>query len=157
MGKSVYISLLIKDYRRKAGEVRSLRKDLREMAKVVLERESDLRALETVICNRVPGIDLSLEKPINTWPKVSGLKWNQLTVLILACLREAEGRPVRSDLISDYVIVHGYKEIEDRRELTVIRRSVHDRLKGMVRTGKVVRHHNKQTRGFGVWSLPGDE
>jgi len=156
MGTSVYTSLLIKDYRRKAGELRNLRKELREMAKVVMEREKELKALETIICNRVPGIDLQAVKPINTWPKVLGLKRGQLTNLILSCLREA-GESVRSDRISDYVIDHAYEKVENRAELTTIRRSIHYRLKALAKQGRVIRHHDKKTQDFGVWSLPADE
>lgn len=37
MGISVYTSQLLKNYKRKAGEVKALRKDMREIAKIVLK------------------------------------------------------------------------------------------------------------------------
>lgn len=49
MGTSVYTSLLIKDFKRKAGNIKAVRKDLRELVKVVLEMERESDALLTVI------------------------------------------------------------------------------------------------------------
>lgn len=157
MGTSVYTSLLLKDYRRKAGELKNLKKELRELAKVVIGREKELKALEIVICNRVPGIEIESEPIINTWPKVMELKWGMLTNLILGCLRDANGKPVRSDFIADYVIEHCHRDLKDRLELVQIRQSVQKRLKSLADKGKVVRHHRKNTGTFGIWSLPTDE
>ena len=48
MATSVYTSLLLKDYKRKAGEIKTLRKELREMAKIVLEKERELATVGAV-------------------------------------------------------------------------------------------------------------
>lgn len=42
MGIFVYTSLLIKEYRLNAGEVKALRKDFREIAKTVQTKEREL-------------------------------------------------------------------------------------------------------------------
>lgn len=154
MATSVYTSLLLKDYKRKAGEIKALRKDLREMAKVVLKREKDLHALRTVIQAREPDINFDEIRPNATYPKVLGMKWNRLTTLILRCLREAQGEVVPSNYITDYVIEQGGIETPDRATLAVVQRCVKDRLRGMAKTGKVIRHHDSKTQDFGLWSLP---
>ncbi|SRR6266481_704500 len=157
MSISVYTSLLIKDYKRKAGEIKALRKELREIAKVTLTKERELTALEAIIRSREPEFDSTNIQPIATHPKVIGLKWNKLTTLILSCLREANGEIVPSNYITDYVIEQSGMEISDRIKLTIVRHSVKDRLKSMARTGRVVRHHNVLSNGFGLWSLPSSE
>lgn len=73
MGISVYTSLLIKDYKRKAGEIKALRKDLREMVKVVLKYEKEVEALKTVILSREPEINLDTIQPHTTQPRVLGV------------------------------------------------------------------------------------
>jgi len=156
MGTSVYTSLLIKDYRRKAGEIQVLRKDLRELAKAVLAKEADLRALNAVISNRVSNFDAASVKPVATYPKVAGLKWNQLTILILDCLREA-GSPVGSDVITMYILEKSGRDIQSRIEQITMQQCVKNRLKNMAGKGRVVRHHSKKTTSYAVWSLPTDE
>lgn len=99
MATSVYTSLPLNDYKRKAGEIKALRKELREAARVVLAKERDLAALRTIINAREPDLDLEAVKPVATYPKVLSLKWNWLTMLILSCLREANGVPVGNVLI----------------------------------------------------------
>lgn len=155
MGTSVYTSLLIKDYKRKKGEIKALRKDLRELAKVVLAKEREAAAIATIIQAREPEIDVTNFKAIATQPKVLGLKRNTLTFTILSCLREAEGEIVPSDFITDYVIEQNDLGTPDRAQLIVLRRSVKDRLKALARDGRVVRHHDHKSNGFGLWSLPG--
>lgn len=157
MGMSVYTSLLIKDYKRKAGDVKALRKDLREIAKIVLMKERELAALEAIIRSREPEFDSTNIKPIATHPKIMGLKWNKLTTLILGCLREADGKPLSSDKIRDYVIHFSGNEDCERGELVLFRRCIQKRLKGLAAAGKIIRHHNPCTNAFGVWSLPRNE
>jgi hypothetical protein len=157
MGMSVYTSLLIKDYKRKAGDVKALRKDLREIAKIVLMKQRELAALEAIIRSREPEFDPTNIKPIGTHPRIMGLKWNKLTTLILECLRMAAGEPVPSDKIGDYVMYLSGKEDCERGELVLFRRCIQKRLKGLAAAGKIIRHHNPCTNAFGVWSLPRDE
>lgn len=120
MGTSVYTSLLIKDYKRKAGEIKALRKELREAAKVVIAKERELAALEITIKSREPEMDLQSVKPIATYPKVLGLKWGQLTSIILSCLREANGQSVSAEHITDYVIAKTGLSIPNREALTLV-------------------------------------
>jgi len=54
LGGSVYTSLLIKDFRRKAGNIKAIRKDLRDLASVVIEMEKEQAALLTIIQSREP-------------------------------------------------------------------------------------------------------
>lgn len=154
MGTSVYTSLLIKDYKRKAGEIIALRKELREMARLIYTKEGELRALETVIRSREPNFDPQSVKPIATYPKVLNLKWTQLTKLILSCLREANGIPIGSAVIADYVIQKGGLEIKERAALMTTRLSVRKRLKGLAAGGKVVRHHGEHVNSDVAWTLP---
>lgn len=157
MGTSVYTSLLLKDYKRKAGEIKAMRKELRDLAKAVLARESDLRALEEVIRNRVPEFDPDNVKPVMTYPKVAGLKHGRLTTLILGCLREANGEPIPSNLITDYVLTMAGRDKANRVECVVMQRCVKDRLRKMAAKGQVIRLHDRQTSSFGLWLLPRDE
>lgn len=155
MGTSVYTSLMLKDFKRKKGEVKALRKELRELCKVVQAKEKELTALETLLRAKVDDFDSENIKAIATYPKVTGLKWNSITKGILSCLREADA-PVRSDVITDYVIESTGFQINTRHDLTVMRTSVRNRLKTMCREGRVVRHHDSKTTGFGTWSLSQD-
>lgn len=154
MATSVYTSLLVKDYKRKAGEIKALRKELRESAKVVLAKEAELAALRHIIQTREPNLDLQSVKPVATYPKVLNLKWGQLTALILSCLREANGEPVTTATIADYVVLNGNLTVADRAALTVIRLSVRKRLKNLTAEGKSLRHHDKKSCSLGMWSLP---
>lgn len=154
MAISVYTSLLIKDYKRKAGEIQALRKDLREIAKVTLKKERELTALEAIIHSREPDFDPANIKPIATYPKVTGLKWNKLTTLILDCLRKANGEKVLSDAIKDYVIQFSGKENCERGELALFRRCVQKRLNGLAANKKIMRHHSRVSGTAGIWSLP---
>lgn len=157
MATSVYTSLLINDYKRKAGEVIALRKELREAAKVVLAKERALAALETIIRDRKLDINMQSIKPIASYPKILNLKWGQLTVMILDCLREANGIPVGSEFISDYVIAKSGLAVQGREALIAVRTSVGKRLKGLAADGKVIRQHDKNTQSFGIWTLPSSE
>lgn len=157
MGISVYTSLLLKDYRRKAGEIKALRKDLREIAKIILTKEHEVDALEAILKSREPEFDPSNIKPIATHPRVSGLKNNRLTTLIMQCLREAGGETVSSDLIKAYVIFVSGKDDCERSEIVLLGRCVQKRLKGLAAAGRVIRHHNKATSNAGLWSLPSSE
>ena len=53
------------------------------MVKVVLKREKDLHGLRMVIQSREPDINFDEIRPNATYPKVLGMKWNRLTMLIL--------------------------------------------------------------------------
>lgn len=154
VGKTVYLSLLVKDYRRKAGEIKALRRELKDLAKAVLERERDLRALSEVITARLPGFDAAAERPVSTWPKVLGLKWNGLTIAVLDCLREANGRPVPTDVILETVISRSRHELESRSEIAEARQCLRGHLKKMLRRGSVVRHRGPSYNSVSSWSLP---
>lgn len=157
MAISVYTSLLLKDYKRKAGEIKALRKEVRELAKSVLQKERELAALDTVIKSREPAIDLTSVKPIATVPKVLGLKWNRLTTLILSCLQAVNGVPVNTDIITDYVIDQAEMDVPDRRARSIIRTSVRYRLKNLATAGRVIRSHEKASPVVVMWSLPGSD
>lgn len=157
MATSVYTSLLLKDYKRKAGEIKALRKDLRETVKVVLVKERELAALGTILKAREPDLNLQSVRPVATYPKVMQLKWGLLTRMILTCLREANGTPVSGELVADYVIASGHLEVQDRAALISTRLSVRKRLKGLAAAGKIVGHHVKSSNTGSSWSLPSHE
>ena len=152
MGASVYTSLMLKDFKRKKGEIKALRKELRELCKVVQTKEKELAALETLLRTKVPNFDPENIKAIATCPKVTGLKWSSITKGILSCLREA-GAPVRTNEITDYVIEATGYQVNTRHDLTVMRTSIRNRLKAMRRDGRVVRHYDDKETRFGTWSL----
>lgn len=157
MGTSVYTSLLLKDYKRKAGEIIALKKELREAAKVVLAKERELAAIKTILTAREPEFDSETIKPIATYPKVLKLKWTQLTKLIFSCLREANGMPIGNIVITDYVIDKGDLAVNDRTALIATRLSVRKRLKTLASKGRVVGHHDKSTNVRALWTLPSDK
>lgn len=68
MGMSVYTSLLLKDHRRKRGEVIALRKELRELSRAVLEQQQEVAALEAILSQRVPDFDPAAVKLVATRP-----------------------------------------------------------------------------------------
>lgn len=154
MGTSVYTSLLIKDYKRKGGEIKALRKDLREMAKVVLEKERELSALLTVVQSRVPEFNPLLVKTTATVPKVLGLKWNKLTTLVLESFRTSAEISVHIQSITDYVISHGEIEIENRRSRTAVYTSVRYCLRRLKNKGLVIHCYDNTPETSGLWSLP---
>lgn len=157
MAISVYKSLLIKDYKRKASEIKALRRELRELAKLMLKKEKELAAIATIVHSDDPDYELAAIKPNATYAKISKLKWGQLTAMIYNCLREANGEAVSTELIFDYIVEKGNVEIKDRTDAVSMRLSLRKRLKNLVAAKKIVRHHNKQTNRGGSWSLPSSE
>jgi hypothetical protein len=157
MATSVYTSLLKKDYRRKAGEIKSLRKELRESARLVLDREKDLAALLTIIQSREPDFNPAAIKPIATIPKVLGLKWNMLTILVLDALKQSPDRPVLSTEITNHVIINGMIEIETRRCRSIVQVSVVGCLKRLLKRGRVAHCYDGTRETMGLWSLPGNK
>jgi hypothetical protein len=157
MATSVYTSLLKKDYRRKAGVIKALRKELREFAKLVLEKEKELSALLTVIQSREPIFIPSSIKPVATVPKVLGLKWNMLTLLVLEALKQSSGGSVRAKDITNYVITHGKIELENRRCRSVVTISVTGCLKRLLKRGRVVRCYDGTPETIGLWRLTSEK
>ena len=100
MATSFYTSLLMKNYRRRAGGVKALRKELREMVKVLLEMERELNSLITIIKSGEPSFEPTSVKAIATVPKVLGLKWNRLTILVLEALRKSDVEQVHIQTIA---------------------------------------------------------
>ena len=157
MGTSVYTSLLKKDYKRKAGEIKALRLELRESAKLVLEKEKELSALLTVIQNRDPEFSPSSVKPIATVPKVLGLKWNMLTQLVVEAMKQSSDQRVRTRDITNHVITHAMIEIESRRCRDVVNSSVKGCLKRLLKKGRVVHCYKGTPETIGLWRLPSNE
>lgn len=154
MATSVYTSMLIKDFRRKAGEIKSIRNDLKELVKVVLEMERERSALLIVIQSRQPDFIPSSVKTIATVPKVLGLKWNRLTILVLEAIRVSEKNEAHIQTIVDYVINHGEIEVEDRRSRTIVYNCVNACLKRLNKRGRVNRSYNNTKETIGLWHLP---
>lgn len=153
MATSVYTSLLAKDYKRKLGEIKALRKELRELAKVVIQKEQELSAVKVVLLAREPQFDVAAIKAQSTIPKVLKLKWNQLSILMLSCLREFDGQPVSTAVIADYIVERSGLEVSERLALIQIRASVSSRLKTLASNGNVIRHHAVTSNQIGLWSL----
>ncbi|MFA5370405.1 MAG: hypothetical protein WC298_00345 [Sideroxydans sp.] len=154
MATSVYTSMLLKDYKRKAGEIKALRKEVSEIAKVVLAKQKELSALGTIIHSREPAFDPHSIKPIATLPKVLGLKWNQQTTLVLEKLRISGGKAVLMREIVDYVIEKGEIQLENRQSRTVVRRCILDTLRRLCKKGTVVHCYDGTIETEGLWSLP---
>lgn len=153
MATSVYTSLLLKDFRRKAGDIKKVRKELREMAREVLALEDELAALSKVIKSRNPSFNPYEVKPISTTPKVLGLKWNQQTMLILEALRKADGGAVSTNELTEYVILHGEIEIENRRVFANVRRCVYGTLKRLARKSQIHRIKEEASDSLVHWML----
>lgn len=157
MGTSVYTSLLIKDFKRKAGNINAVRKDLRELVKVVLEMERELAALLTVIQSREPDFTASSVKAISTIPKILGLPWNQLSILVIEAIKTSVVHPVHARDITNYVIYHGQINIENRRSYAVVYSSVKSCLKRLKRRGKIIHAYENSKVTEGLWDLPSYE
>ncbi|MDP3210612.1 hypothetical protein [Methylotenera sp.] len=135
MGTSVYTSLLIKDFKRKAGNIKALRKDLRDLARVVMDMEKEQAALLTVIQSREPDFLPSSVKPISTAPKVLGLPWNRLSSLVQEAIKNSENQGMLKREITNYVIINGPVSAENRRAFTIINRCVLDCLRRLRKKG----------------------
>ena len=135
MGTSVYTSLLIKDYKRKLGEIKAMRRELRDMVHLVLSKEQELKSIGIVILTKEPSLDLNTIKSHATVPKVLGLKRNQQTSLILNLLR-VSAKKVHIQEIVEHVIAQGGIEIENRRARTVVKMCVKNTLKRLRNKGK---------------------
>ncbi len=157
MGGSVYTSLLIKDFRRKAGNIKAIRKDLRDLASVVIEMEKEQAALLTIIQSREPDFLPSSVKAIATAPKVLGLPWNRLSLLVLEAIKNSDTQPVSAKDISNYVIINGPIEIENRRAYAVINKSVRDSLRRLRRKGKVISFPKTSNNEYVLWQLASPE
>ena len=157
MGTTVYTSLLIKDFKRKSGNIKALRKDLRESVKVVLDMERELAALLLVIQSRDPDFSPASVKAISTVPKILGLPWNRLSVLVLEAMRVSEVRPVHARDITKYVIFHGQLTIENRRAETTVYYCVKDCLRRFKKQGKVIHAYKNTKETEGLWDLPCDK
>jgi len=153
MGTSVYTSLLIKDFKRKAGNIKAVRKDLRELAKVLLELERESYALLTVIQSREPDFIPSTVKAISTVPKVLGLPWNKLSILVIEAMKTSKVHPVHVSDITNYVIFHGQISIENRRVQTTVYCCVRACLKRLKYRGKVIRAYENTKETEGLWDL----
>lgn len=157
MGQSVYTSLLIKDFKRKAGDIKSLRKDLRDLAKIVIAMEKEQSALLTIIQSRDSEFLPSSVKPNATIPKVLGLPWNRLSILVLEAIKNSETQPVQSRDITNYVIINGLIEIENKRAQLTVHACVRACLKRLKRRGKVINAYDGTIETAGLWRLVTNE
>jgi len=153
MGTSVYTSLLIKDFKRKAGNIKAVRKDLRELVKVVLEMERESDALLTVIQSREPDFKPTSVKAISTVPKILGLPWNKLSILVMEAMKTSEVHPVHIRDITNYVINQGQISIENRRAQATVHYCVRACLKRLKNRGKVIRGYENTKDTEGLWDL----
>jgi len=157
LAKSVYTSLLIKDFKRKAGNIKALRKDIRDLARVVIEMEKEQAALLTTIQSREPDFLPSSVKAIATAPKVLGLPWNRLSLLALEAIKNSDTQPVSTKDITNYVIINGPLEVENRRAYAVISRSVRDTMRRLRKKGKVISFCEGSYKAGVLWQLPSTE
>ena len=157
MGTSVYTSLLIKDYKRKLGNIKAIRKDLSDLAKIVLDMERDVTALLTVIQSREPDFTASSVKAIATVPKVLGLPWNKLSILTIEAMKFSDVHPVHAHDITNYVISHGQINIQNRRAYTTVYYCVRACLKRLKIRGKVIRCYENTKETEGLWDLGSSE
>lgn len=157
MGTSVYTSLLIKDFKRKAGNIKAIRKDLSDLAKVVLGLERELASLVTIIQSRDPNFTPHSIKAISTVPKILGLPWNRLSILVIEAMKTSDVHPVHARDITNYVINHGPINIENRRAYTSVYYCVRASLKRLKKSGKVVRAYENTKETEGLWDLASSE
>lgn len=157
MATSVYTSLLIKDFKRKSGNVLALRKELRDLVKVVLALEGEVSALVTLIQSRDPEFTPASAKATRTVPKVLGLPWNKLSILTIEAIKTAEVRPVHIKEVIDYVIVHGQIQVENRRAYSVVYFCVKDSLRRLKKRGKLVHAYENTKETEGLWDLASNE
>lgn len=153
MGTSVYTSLLIKDLRRKRGDLQKLRKQAKAICRELLVKQREVAALETVLRSRGEEASAEVAESIRTTPKTVGLPWNRLTVSVVGCLREA-GTPVASNEIARYVAEINSLSNESPSEAVALQTKVKDCLKRLATKGRVVRLHPSKSSTFGTWCLP---
>ncbi len=153
MATSVYVSLLLNDYRRKKGELLVVKKEMRELARKAIDLEGHIVALASIIRSRDPEIDLQTALAIRTTPRIGGMKHGKLTGKILAYLRVANGMPVTREEIFCF-LVDEQKEVPSRQEQASIRMAIRYCMKRLARRGKVLVHPPNKNSAFGSWSLP---
>lgn len=98
-------------------------------------------------------VDPTLISPISSKDHNRILPHGEMSRVILTCLKQAQGTPIPSSDIVDFVIAYcalnGYPFVQR----SIVSRRIRVRLRGMLSEGRVVRHHAPDAQGYGVWSL----
>jgi hypothetical protein len=83
--------------------------------------------------------------------RMRDLPHGELTRSIYRCLVAANGKPVSSKEIVEFI---GKRRLELGLPSAYAGRQVKNRLLTLFRKGKLVRHHQQKTTDYGWWSLP---
>jgi len=111
----------------------------------------------TVIQSREPDFTPHSVKATSTVPKVLGLPWNRLSILVIEAIKASDVHPVHARDITNYVINHGQINIENRRAYTAVYYCVRASLKRLKIKGKVVRAYENTKETEGLWDLASNE
>ncbi len=134
------------------GKIEKGEKLLRELPDQIAAMKAEASALDIVIPMHEVIIDPHAIK--GRQPKSKPvLPYGVVTRGIYECLRQAEDKPITSLEISMHIAkAHGIHLTRS----SPIKTAVKKRLKNMASENKVIRHHDTNTRDYGVWSLPKD-
>jgi hypothetical protein len=98
-------------------------------------------------------IDPLFIQPILSKDRERIVPHGEMSRAILTCLRMAQEKPIPSSEIVDFVMEYfarcGYPPISRG----VLCRRIRVRLRGMLYEGRVKRHHDPDSKGYGIWSL----
>ena len=130
------------------GRLEKKEKTFRELPDEIQQLKQAIAALDTVIPLHEVLVDPSAIKGKRI-KNPAILPHGVVTRGIFECLRLANGQPVTSVEIA----LHVARAQNISLNSTQLQRSIGKRLNAMADKGTVVRHHDRVTRGFGIWTL----
>ena len=143
---------LIKKKATLLGRIEKSEKLLRDLPDQIAAMKAEASALDIVIPMHEVEIDPHAIKSRRPKRK-SVLPYGVVTRGIYECLRQAKDKTITSLEISIHIAKA--QGIPLTRS-SAIKISVKKRLKSLAAENKIIRHHDVNTKDFGVWSLPKD-
>jgi len=140
---------LIRQRSEAKGLLDSLKKIEKDLPEKIKAAQAKVAALDAVIPFHKVVVDPATIKGIRLKRKAI-YPYGVMSKGILDCLKKAKGVPVNTAEVALHVA--RFAQIpysKDQNSFSF----VGDRLKAMVQTGLVMRHHDLVSNGFGLWSL----
>lgn len=119
--------------------------------------KSSLAAIDQTLALHEVKVDVSLIQPVRSKYVRINLPHGELTKSILMCLRLHAGeRAVSTNEIVSFIAARYADLAATPARRSRLSQSVHDRIKPLVRSGVIQRHHDPKSNGYGLWSLAPD-
>jgi hypothetical protein len=124
-----------------------------ELTSQLSELRDSLAAVDKTLQLHKLQVDPELIPTIYGHNRVTGMKHGELTRFIIERLKLGNDQPVSSVQIVDFILERRAAEGMPPLVRTFLSRSVQNRSKALYRQGIVVRHHPRNTRNHGWWTL----